>query len=102
MATVSHQPSEVAPNDSASNIGGYQGSAISPTAPPTYHSNVDSHTGGSQEHSGIGPLPGPQYPTGAVAFPQTTTVSVMSPGSAFGSMPPVHAPSVSPQRPPGV
>lgn len=53
---------------------------------------------GSQEHSGVGPLP--QYPTGASAFPHSHAggagQSVLSAPSAFGSAPPVHAPSVAP------
>lgn len=90
IAAVSQTPSDIRPQDSASNIGGYTGSAVSQTAPPTYHSSA-----GSPEHSGLGPLPGPQYPTGAAAFPHQNPPSVLSPGSAFGSMPPgVHAPSV--------
>lgn len=100
MAAISHQTSDIAPNDSASNIGGYQNSTVSQTLPPTYHSNTGSNAA-SQEHSGLGPLPSPQYPTGAAPFPHQNTSSVTSPGSVFGSMPPVHAPSVTSYRPPG-
>ena len=52
---------------------------------------------GGEGHSGVGPLP--QYATGASAFPHSGGAgaqSVLSQPSAFGSAPPVHAPSVAP------
>lgn len=96
VAQLSHPNTEISPDESASHIGGYN-STVSQTAPPTYH----TVGGSSPEHSGLGPLPGSQYPVGAGAFPHANTPSVMSPGSAFGSMPPGHAPSVTSHRPAG-
>ncbi len=62
-----------------------------------YNNAGGSGTGsGGEGQSGIAPLP--QYPTGASAFPhaQPGAQSVLSQPSAFGSAPPVHAPSVAP------
>ena len=93
VAAISQTPSEVRPQDSASNIGGYSGSVISPGS-PTHPSSS-----GSPEHSGLAPLPRPQYPTGPAAFPNQNAPSVLSPGSDFGSMPPgMHAPTVTSYR----
>lgn len=108
----SPQPSEVSPYESASQVGVYPGAAaasvLSHGSPPTYHTTAGgasnagaSSTSQQDQHSGIGPLPGPHYATGAAAFPHANTASVLSPGSVFGSLPPGHAPSVTSHRPEG-
>ena len=105
-------PSEVLPSESASQINGPGGNSVLSGANPAgagggyYPQNAGGSgtgTGSGQEgHSGVGPLP--QYPTGASAFPHSAggggggagAQSVLSQPSAFGSAPPVHAPSVAP------
>ncbi len=82
---------EVSPNDSASQIGGWISSVSYNPAPPqpsTPGSGPSSHPS-----SGLGPLPN-QFQT--TAHQGQAPSSVASPGSAFGSMAPVHAPNIYP------
>ena len=75
---------ELTPDDSASNIGGLNGLA-SQAPPPDVSSEVDSYP---TSHSALGALP--QFSAQHGGQP------VASPGTEFGSMPPVHAPDVNP------
>ncbi|KAL9124351.1 MAG: hypothetical protein Q9217_006312 [Psora testacea] len=89
--------SELTPDDSASHIGGYS-SALPHASSPDVFSGTNSYPT-THPPSALGPLP--QFPAGPGAQSVTATQSVMSPGSAFGSMPPVHAPDVPPESRPG-
>ena len=75
---------ELRPDDSASNIGGPY-SMASQASPPDVSSEVDSYP---TSHSALGNLP--QFSV------QHGVQPVASPGTEFGSMPPVHAPDVNP------
>ena len=80
---VSHANNELGPDDSASNIGGPY-STVSQAPPPDVSSEVHSYP----SQSALGSLP--QFST------QHGVQPVASPGTEFGSMPPVHAPDVNP------
>ena len=80
---VPHANNELGPDDSASNIGGPY-STVSQAPPPDVSSEVHSYP----SQSALGSLP--QFST------QHGVQPVASPGTEFGSMPPVHAPDVNP------
>ncbi|KAL8699743.1 MAG: hypothetical protein Q9201_005826 [Fulgogasparrea decipioides] len=89
--------SDVTPNDSASQVGGPTSSVSNYHQPQEQFSY--SGTDSMQTPSGLGPLPQlqqqhPNLYSGQGAQSVAGTASVMSPGSAFGSMPPVRAPGV--------
>ena len=81
---VPHATNELGPDDSASNIGGPY-SMVSQSPPPDVSSEVNSYP---TSHSALGNLP--QFAA------QHGVQPVASPGTEFGSMPPVHAPDVNP------
>ena len=81
---VPQASNELGPEDSASNIGGPY-SMVSQAPPPDVSSEVNSYP---TSHSALGNLP--QFSA------QHGMQSVASPGTEFGSMPPVHAPDVNP------
>lgn len=80
---VPHANNEVLPDDSVSNIGGPYG-MDSQTAPPDVSSEVNSYP----SQSVLGSL--------QQISAQHGVQPVASPGTEFGSMPPVHAPDVNP------
>ena len=81
---VPQHTNELSPEDSASNIGGPY-SMVSQAPPPDVSSEVDSYP---TSQSALGNLP--QFSA------QHGVQPVASPGTEFGSMPPVHAPDVNP------
>lgn len=81
---VAPPQTELSPADSASQIGGYS----SPASPGPSNTHTDSLSQ-SNLQSGLGPMPGPFIPV------HQANQSVLSPGSAFGSMPPGYAPNTS-------
>lgn len=81
---VPHATNEIKPEDSVSNFGGPY-SMVSQSSPPDVSSEVESYP---TSHSALGNLP--QF------SPQHGVQPVASPGTEFGSMPPVHAPDVNP------
>ena len=81
---VPHATNELGPDDSASNIGGPY-SMVSQSPPPDVSSEVNSYP---TSQSALGNLP--QFSA------QHGVQPVASPGTEFGSMPPVHAPDVNP------
>ena len=96
--TASTQPltqaamSEISPNDSASQIGGFGSSQVSHNASPYQEQFAASGTHGAR--SSLGTLPQFQQQNPNIHSGQGPQSSVMTPGSAFGSMPPVRAPDV--------
>lgn len=97
--TASTQPlthaamSEISPNDSASQIGGFCSPQGSHNAAPHQEQFAGPGTQGARSSLGTLPQFQQQNPNihGGLQGPQS---SVMTPGSAFGSMPPGRAPDV--------
>ena len=95
--------SDISPHESASQVGGGGGSHLSYNNPAQHAQHHQSFSTNNESQSGVGSLPQfqNQHPglyQGGQGGPQS---SVMTPGSAFGSMPPAPAPGVpSPSPPP--